>query len=71
MATFNWKGQSRDTKSGWDSAPGAGAGWWVGWVEKGERIDTFALNLDIKEAADGAKREEFARASLTTLGILP
>lgn len=57
-------------KTGWENAPGPGVGWWVGWVERGERIYAFALNVDIRQAADAAKRIELGKASLEALGIL-
>ncbi|NOT53607.1 MAG: class D beta-lactamase, partial [Deltaproteobacteria bacterium] len=45
-------------------------GWWVGWVQKGERVYAFALNLDIQTAADASKRIDLGKASLKALGIL-
>jgi beta-lactamase class D OXA-50 len=45
-------------------------GWWVGWVHKGGRIYTFALNLDIVQEEDADKRIALARASLKALGLL-
>lgn len=63
----NWKLYG---KTGWENAPGAGIGWWVGWVEKGNRIYPFALNIDIREASDAAKRLELGKASLKALKIL-
>lgn len=56
-------------KTGWQNAPGAGIGWWVGWVEKGGRVYAFALNMDIQTAGDAAKRVELGRASLKALGL--
>jgi beta-lactamase class D len=64
-------GWSLHAKTGWQNAPGAGVGWWVGWVRKGERITPFALNLAMEGAADAPKREQLGRASLSVLGILP
>lgn len=57
-------------KTGWENAPGQGAGWWVGWVEKDKRIYTFALNLDIHSEADASKRVELGKTSLKALGVL-
>nr|WP_269461524.1 penicillin-binding transpeptidase domain-containing protein [Methylocaldum marinum] len=31
-------------KTGWENAPGRDVGWWVGWVQKDDRVYTFALN---------------------------
>lgn len=64
-------GWSLHAKTGWQNAPGAGVGWWVGWVQMGDRITPFALNLAMAGAADAPKREQLGRASLQALGILP
>ena len=64
-------GWSLHAKTGWQNAPGAGVGWWVGWVQRGERITPFALNLAMAGAADAPKREQLGRRSLQALGILP
>jgi beta-lactamase class D len=58
-------------KTGWQNAPAAGVGWWVGWVQKGDQITPFALNIALTGAADAPKREQLGRASLQALGILP
>jgi beta-lactamase class D len=65
------EGWSLHAKTGWQNAPGPGVGWWVGWVQRGERITPFALNLAMAGAADAPKREQLGRASLHALGILP
>ncbi|MDF2183097.1 class D beta-lactamase [Neptuniibacter sp. CAU 1671] len=57
-------------KTGWQNAPESGVGWWVGWVTKDDHIYAFALNLDIKTAADAKKRVELGKASLKALGVL-
>ena len=64
-------GWSLHAKTGWQNAPGAGVGWWVGWVQKGDQITPFALNLAMAGAADAPKRQQIGRASLQALGILP
>lgn len=56
-------------KTGWVNAPDAGIGWWVGWVRKDKRVYAFALNIDIQQAADAAKRVELGMASLRALGV--
>jgi beta-lactamase class D len=58
-------------KTGWQNGPGAGVGWWVGWVERGRRITPFALNLDIRGRADGELRQRLGRQALVQLGVLP
>lgn len=57
-------------KTGWENAPGPGIGWWVGWVEKNDRLFAFALNMDIQLASDAGKRIEIGKASLKALGAL-
>jgi len=57
-------------KTGWENAPGQGVGWWVGWVQKDERIYAFALNMDMQNAADASKRVAVGKASLQALGLL-
>lgn len=57
-------------KTGWENAPGPGVGWWVGWVQKDNRIYAFALNIDIHNTTDASKRIELGKASLKLLGIL-
>ena len=46
-------------------------GWWVGWVQRGERTWTFALNLDITLPEHPAARMTIGRAILQELGALP
>jgi beta-lactamase class D len=58
-------------KTGWGVPPDGGdIGWWVGWVNKGGKLYTFALNLDIPDDAAGAKRVPLGKASLQALGLL-
>lgn len=64
-------GWSLHAKTGWQNAPGAGVGWWVGWVRKGDQITPFALNIAMAGAADAPQREQLGRSSLQALGILP
>jgi beta-lactamase class D len=64
-------GWSLHAKTGWQNAPGAGVGWWVGWVKRGDRITPFALNLAMAGSANAPKREQLGRASLQALGVLP
>ena len=58
-------------KTGWQNGPNPGVGWWVGWLEKGGRAYPFALNLDIRQRADGDLRQRLGRAALELLGVLP
>jgi len=57
-------------KTGWENFPNPGVGWWVGWVKKSGHVYAFALNIDIREAADAAKRIELGKASLKALGVI-
>jgi len=57
-------------KTGWLNAPNSGVGWWDGWVMKAGHVYGFALNIDITQAADAAKRIELGKASLIALGVL-
>ncbi len=45
-------------------------GWWVGWVARGPRSWTFALNLDITRPQHFAARISIGRAILEELGAL-
>ena len=45
-------------------------GWWVGWVSKGDRVYTFALNLDMADVSEFGKRVEVGKACLKALGVL-
>lgn len=56
-------------KTGWQHAPGAGVGWWVGWVEQDGVTSAFALNMDIRTAEDAPLRISLGRASLAALGL--
>ena len=57
-------------KTGWENSPGKGVGWWVGWVQKGDRVYAFALNMDLQKASDAGKRAELGKACLKVLGLL-
>ncbi|MBC2852117.1 class D beta-lactamase [Cetobacterium sp. 8H] len=45
-------------------------GWFVGWIEKDNKIYSFAINLDMKDSKNLPKREELAKDSLKVLGII-
>ena len=57
-------------KTGWTTTPDPDIGWWVGWVVKDGHVFSFALNIDMPERSDVAKRVELGKASLKALGIL-
>jgi beta-lactamase class D len=58
-------------KTGWATPYKPAIGWWVGWVQKGDEIYAFALNIDMPTMADGPKRIELGKACLKALGVLP
>ncbi len=58
-------------KTGWRFDAEPQLGWWVGWVQRGERLFAFALNLDMKGEADAKQRVPIGRELLTRLGVLP
>ncbi|MDQ8021450.1 MAG: class D beta-lactamase [Moraxellaceae bacterium] len=57
-------------KTGWDNEKPA-IGWYVGWVERGERRTWFALNVDMTSVEMAPRREQLARQLLKDLGYLP
>jgi len=58
-------------KTGWGMSTEPGIGWWVGWVERGDGLYTFALNIDVEADGDTAERVPLARTLLQTLDVLP
>lgn len=58
-------------KTGWADTYEPDVGWWVGWVQKGDRVYSFALNIDMPNDGDAAKRIKLGKESLRALGILP
>lgn len=45
-------------------------GWFVGWIEKNNKIYTFAINMDLDNAKDLPLREKIMIESLKQVGIL-
>lgn len=56
-------------KTGWEDTQTPQLGWWVGWVERGETVHAFALNIDMKSEKDAPRRETIGRALLARLGV--
>ncbi len=52
-------------KTGWDGS----IGWWVGWVEDGSRVTTFALNMDMTRIEEAPKRQALGKALLSRLDV--
>jgi beta-lactamase class D len=58
-------------KTGWWVGPTPPQiGWWVGWVERQNKVYPFALNIDMKQDEDAAKRISIGRDCLKALGKL-
>jgi beta-lactamase class D len=57
-------------KTGWlfDAKPQIG--WWVGWLEHDNKVYSFALNIDMINERDAAKRIPIGRDCLKALGKL-
>jgi len=58
-------------KTGWLSGPTPPpVGWWVGWIERENKVYPFALNIDMPKDEDTAKRIPIGRECLKALGKL-
>jgi beta-lactamase class D len=57
-------------KTGWSIATKPQIGWWVGWIERQNKVYPFALNLDMLKDEDAAKRIPIGRECLKALGKL-
>jgi beta-lactamase class D OXA-50 len=57
-------------KTGWLVNPKQQLGWWVGWVERENKFYSFALNVDMAQDEDAAKRIPIGRECLKALGKL-
>lgn len=55
-------------KTGWQFSRDPQLGWWVGWVERQDKIFSFALNIDIAKKDDAEKRIPIGKALLAKLG---
>ena len=64
-------GHTLYAKSGWAVDVDPAPGWWVGWVERGADLYTFALRMEMDEDANAELREPLARELLVELGALP
>ncbi|MFV2197644.1 class D beta-lactamase [Nocardiopsis sp. LOL_012] len=58
-------------KTGWGADTDPAPGWWVGWVERGTELHTFALRIDVAEDVDAELREPLGRELLVALEVLP
>ncbi len=57
-------------KTGWADKYQPNVGWLVGWVERGEKVYPFAINIDMRSDKDAVKRLAVARACLMSLGLI-
>ena len=57
------------SKTGWLITPKPELGWWVGWVERGNEVFPFALNMDI-DRYHAEDRVTIGRECLKALGKL-
>ncbi len=56
-------------KTGWAIRDEPNHGWYVGWLEAGDDVWVFAVNVDLDyETGQGALRERLARTALITVG---
>lgn len=58
-------------KTGWADTYDPDIGWWVGWIQKGDRVYSFALNIDMPNEGDAKKRIALGKDCLKVLGVLP
>ncbi len=56
-------------KTGWSIVSKVHNGWWVGWVERGEDVYTFALNIDISSPRDADQRIPLGKALLSAMDV--
>jgi beta-lactamase class D len=60
-------------KTGWANLGGSSPesiGWLVGYVERGDDVHFFAMNIDIRENRDAAARLTITKAILQALGLI-
>ncbi len=57
-------------KTGWVGPKDPQIGWWVGWVQKGQAVYPFALNIDIHSSRDAQQRVPIGLDCLASLGII-
>lgn len=57
-------------KTGWAQPPEGDHGWYVGYVERGNAVWLFAMNIDIHSYEDAKKRVALTRQALAAKGII-
>lgn len=59
-------------KTGWCTSTDPDIGWWVGWVGRdGHPVASFALNIDMPDKTDVAKRLPLGKECLRELRVWP
>ena len=56
-------------KTGWFAAGTPKIGWWSGWIDTGENVHAFCLNINMTAMADAPKRLSIGRTIMARLGI--
>ncbi len=57
-------------KTGWTNSTPIDLGWWVGWINKKNKVYSFALNIDTKNQSDIKKRVSLGIECLKILMII-
>lgn len=57
-------------KTGWAMGAKPQVGWYVGWVETGDDVWFFAINLDISTPEDARFRKEALNAAMRETGLI-
>jgi beta-lactamase class D len=65
----NRDGRTLYGKTGWRFSSIPQLGWWAGWVDRGGKITSFAMNIDMPSPQDGAKRIGIGKTLLAALGV--
>lgn len=58
-------------KTGWATEADPEPGWWVGWVERGDDVHTFALRIEVESDEQLELHESLGRELLVELDALP
>lgn len=57
-------------KTGWGTSTSPNVGWLVGWVERGQTVHSYALNIDMAKVEEAPKRMAIVRGMLSKLGVM-
>jgi beta-lactamase class D len=70
MRTESGQGWLIRAKTGFTARVKPGVGWWVGWLERGDEVWFFALNIAITDNAQLTARQEIVKAVLKARGFI-